>query len=263
MSVFVLKIIAVVTMIIDHTGAIFGNQLTDNEYWLMRSIGRIAFPIFVYLIAEGARHTRSMPRYLLRLGTFALISEIPFDIFLNLGLNNSLVFLEFSKQNVYFTLFLGALAIYWYKIHRAPDIEDVSRDTRRLFKPGIPIYHWLLVAVIIAAGWFLRTDYSVMGVGLIFACYFFKRKPLRLAAMAAAAVYWYGLDLFDAVLSGDGPVYTLYYAALFIGTLVPAALIALYNGRQGPKLKRFFYFFYPVHMLILSAVYLIITKDVF
>ena len=121
----VLKWFAILVMLTDHVGAcllevfilnIYGNSsltvMTGNpEMWIkvdliLRCIGRSAFPVFCFLLAEGARHTRSMPAYIRRLAVFALISELPFD----LALHNTPFF--WGAQNVFFTLLLG-LAVIW------------------------------------------------------------------------------------------------------------------------------------------------------
>ncbi len=98
---FQLKWIAVITMIIDHTGAVL---FPDNM--VFRYIGRIAFPIFCFLLVEGFFHTRDVRKYMLRLGLFALISEIPYD----LAFRDTV--LEFEHQNVFFALLLGVVMIW-------------------------------------------------------------------------------------------------------------------------------------------------------
>jgi hypothetical protein len=116
-----LKILALVCMLIDHIGAailyegillprapiIIGTPLHKLYlfYRVLRFIGRIAFPIFCFLLIQGFLYTSNRKRYVTRLGIFALISEIPFD----LALNNRI--LEFTHQNVFFTLFIGLLIL--------------------------------------------------------------------------------------------------------------------------------------------------------
>ena len=112
-----LKIIAIVTMLIDHIAATviirilkFGgyNDGLYQLYRVMRNIGRIAFPIFCFLLVEGFMHTRDREKYALRLGCFAAVSEIPFD----LAFNGKV--LEVGYQNVFFTLLLGLLTMMAY-----------------------------------------------------------------------------------------------------------------------------------------------------
>jgi len=97
---FTLKMIAAVTMLIDHVGYIFFPQ-----YVLLRIIGRISFPIFAFLIVEGFMHTRDVKKYIFRMIIFALITEIPFD-FAFYGTFN------WGHQNVLVTFLLALVAMY-------------------------------------------------------------------------------------------------------------------------------------------------------
>ncbi|MFR5765728.1 MAG: TraX family protein [Clostridia bacterium] len=101
MTSFVLKIIALITMFIDHLGyAIYG------KFSYLNYIGRIAFPIFAFQISEGFVHTKNIKKYFIRLLVFAIISQLPFMLFLS----------TFSKNiyelNIFFTLSFGLLAIF-------------------------------------------------------------------------------------------------------------------------------------------------------
>ncbi|NLG02851.1 MAG: hypothetical protein GX567_03310, partial [Clostridia bacterium] len=122
-----LKIIAIITMLIDHIAAVvLADYLSIDGirtiYKIMRSIGRLGFPIFCFLLVEGFMHTRDIKRYARNLGLFALISEVPFD----LAFKHKLIYLDY--QNVFFTLFLSLLAIWiislieeneqWNKVHQ-------------------------------------------------------------------------------------------------------------------------------------------------
>ena len=115
-----LKLIAILSMLIDHAGAtiirtlwqspVISSSVSQSRLWseiykISRSVGRIAFPIFCFMIVEGFLHKRNVWRYARRLFLFSLISEIPFD----LALKGSWYFPE--KQNVYFTLLIGLLVL--------------------------------------------------------------------------------------------------------------------------------------------------------
>lgn len=211
----VLKLIACLSMFIDHLGAVCFSEMMG-----FRIIGRLAFPIYCFLLVEGAVHTHDMKKYILRMGIFALISEIPFD----LAFYHRLVYT--GHQNVFFTLGLGLLAI-WFLEHPIEqlDIPDV------LYK----------LLVIIAAGLiaeFFNTDYGFTGIAVICVFYYLRGQPqlkypiaaILLAAMGGVEVY--------AVLA-----------------LIP---ILLYNGQRGRQTKVMqygFYIFYPAHLLLLAVLY--------
>ena len=170
----VLKLIACLSMFIDHLGAVCFSGMMG-----FRIIGRLAFPIYCFLLVEGAVHTRNMKKYILRMGIFALISEVPFD----LAFYHRLVYM--GHQNVFFTLGLGLLAI-WFLEHPIEqlDIPDV------LYK----------LLVIIAAGLiaeFFNTDYGFTGIAVICIFYYMRGQPqlkypiaaILLAAMGGVEVY--------------------------------------------------------------------------
>ena len=100
MSAFTLKMIALVTMVIDHVGAVFFPDLI----WL-RYIGRLSMPIYAFLLAEGYRKTRNFLHYALRLALFAVLSEVPYDLLFQGRV------LEFSRQNILFTLLTGYVVL--------------------------------------------------------------------------------------------------------------------------------------------------------
>lgn len=144
---FQLKCIAIVSMALDHTGAV----LYPSQIWL-RCLGRIAFPIFCFLIVEGFFHTHDVRRYMGRLGVFALISEIPYDLAFR-G-----VPLEYAHQNVFFTLLIGIGMMVLLERNR----------------------EWLVKAVILLLAMWLavliRSDYNFRGVLLIFVFYIFHES---------------------------------------------------------------------------------------
>lgn len=145
-SSFYLKLLAVITMLIDHIGAVL-----LPEYILLRCIGRIAFPIYCFLLVEGAVHTSDIRKYQMRLLFFALLSEIPYD------LAHSGTLLRPDQQNVFFTLFLGLLGI------------RVLEKYNRGFISALTIFFITMSAGI------LQTDYSFGGVCFILAFYIFYR----------------------------------------------------------------------------------------
>lgn len=240
-----LKMIAIISMLADHICAVVLTRVAINDLaqsgntglmalgqsWLFLivsiirlTVGRLAFPIFCFLLVEGFQKTRNVGKYALRLGLFALISEIPFD----LALKNKV--LEFGYQNVFFTLFIGLLtliAIKW--------IEG------RSWNKALQIIGMVLaLAAGMAAAKLLRTDYDAVGVLLIAALYLFRSKPWQ-RAVAGSVV------LIPGTLVLMGSLSELFATFAFLP-------IYLYNGERGWKLKYVFYLFYPLHMLILYLI---------
>ena len=167
-----LKWFAVLIMLVDHIGACLLEVFVLNYYgvsplagridnlyfWLsldsvLRGIGRAAFPIFCFLLVEGAVHTRSPRKYLLRLASFALISEIPFD----LALHNQPFY--WGTQNVFFTLLAGLLVIQAFQ--RSP-----GQEWRGM----------LALAVLGAAAELCGTDYGAIGVAVIAVMYLLRER---------------------------------------------------------------------------------------
>ena len=110
-----LKLIALATMILDHTTAALFPQ-----FWFLRGIGRMAFPIYAFLIAEGCRYTRDRFQYAMRLGLFALISEIPYDLALHPDIleQSGWGWNFVGRTNVFYTMFFAVSAIYIFETLR-------------------------------------------------------------------------------------------------------------------------------------------------
>ena len=247
MSALTLRIIACLAMLIDHIGYING-----NIYY--RIIGRIAFPIFVYLITNGFRHTSSRIRYALRLALFALISQVPFSLF-------SRGVVDFSHGNVLFTLLLGLLCIWSIDILR-----------KKTYLRWIALLPTLFVCGIYYFG-IISSDYGMRGILLTVVFYLFdgKSTPKRILMTVGALLSvfsYYALSLGVAVAKwalGNALVLPsmTQWEFLQIYSLGALIFIFMYNGRKGtyPKnrktaklLQYGFYAFYPVHQMILWAI---------
>lgn len=241
----VLKNIAVVTMLIDHIGAVIVTRLLIQNglytamvdqasydawmgqngglygiYMAMRIIGRFAFPIYCFLLAEGFQKTHDVKKYLGRMFLFALISEVPFD----LALSGKAWYPEY--QNVFFTLFLGLLVIAG--LHLVEQRFSGSETGKKILRMGLDAVIILLGCVLALI---LKTDYSFKGILAISVLYLFRNRK--------KAQVWAGVIVF---LLMDG--LEMIAALSFI-------LIWFYNGTRGKQNKYFFYFFYPVHLLLL------------
>jgi len=225
-----LKLIAIVTMLIDHIAAVVLERIIANYagdaktlntiYYIMRGIGRIAFPIFCFLLVEGFLHTRNVWKYALRLAIFALVSEIPFDLALHAT--------PFYKnyQNVFFTLLIGLLVLIGLKY-----TTELINDNNAI------LIYFTKIAIIIAgmvAADLLKTDYSDLGVMTIIVMYLLRKN--QAASMLAGCTV---LTIFN------------YFELPAFLAVIPAWL---YNGKRGLKLKYVFYVFYPAHLFILYLI---------
>ena len=221
-----LKGIAAALMLTDHVGAIL-----LPEVLALRCVGRLAFPIFAFFIAEGYAPTRDFGRYFRRLAILAVVSEIPFN------LENGAVF-DLTRQNVLFTFCLALLTL------RGLEALGRERGFGRWAGCG------LVLAAGFAAGELLRTDYGgwgVVTVALLYLCRSGKYAKLWLL-LAMATVNGLGMgSLTMPVFGGEMPIQIFAVAAL--------PVIWLYNGQAGPKgLRRAFYVFYPAHLLVLEGI---------
>ncbi len=201
---FQLKCIAVITMIIDHTGAVL-----FPENLILRYIGRISFPIFCFLLVEGFFHTRDALKYMLRLGVFAVISEIPYDLaFWDTAL-------EFEHQNVFFTLLIGVVMMY--ALEKSPEWPVQAAE--------------VLLAMWAAS--FLSSDYRFKGILLIAVYYFLReKKTAKHAAGAAWNLLWGKIQMYGvlatvplAFYNGEKGASMKYFFYLFY----PAHLLVLYG----------------------------------
>lgn len=221
-----LKWIAIITMFMDHSAKLLyvPQNLIDSfppgmamfytnlhkVFDVFLILGRLAFPLFCFLLVEGFIHTSNVKKYFLRLLAFALISEVPYD------LTFRLTYFSFEKQNVFFTLLIGLAVLIGLK----------------KFEKRTPLN--ILVSLgIVGAGIFtaeiLNTDYGGwIGVLMITVLYVLRDYPLV------------------KCLAGCGVILQNSISGMF-----SFIFIYLYNGERGRQWKYLFYWFYPLHLLLL------------
>ena len=194
-----------------------------------RSIGNS----FIFLLLEGFQYTHNRFRYIGRLLLFAAISEIPFDLAVNLSAKLILRghFLEFTSQNVFFTLAIGMIVLTALE-----GLRTLQMDT---------ILKTILIVGVVAFGaalaYALHTDYGAVGVLAICTAYGFQNQKKELR-MAAPCVVLSVLNMSE------------------LCALVDAGIVHYYNGKRGLKLKWVFYIFYPLHLLILAGICVLLFK---
>lgn len=216
-----LSILAAVCMVEDHFAAAF---LSQTAFYIpLRSIGRMTFPIFLFLLTQGVKHTASKPRYLARLAVFAVISELPFDL------------LFYRKhfypyhQNTLFTLAVCAFALMLLEKYKA--------------SPAKAMLGFSFCAI--AANIFYADGGALAVFLAVFMC--------GSAYSRAAALFVF--SAVNNILSGSNPVNGIYIWNM--AALIP---ISLYNGERGGEnwpflLRKWgFYLFYPLHLTALLLI---------
>jgi hypothetical protein len=300
-----LKLVAIITMLIDHIGAavlsriVFadGSHISESVplylvYNGMRTIGRLAFPIFCFLLVEGFLHTRNVIKYAIRLAVFALISEIPFDLAL------------FGKtfysgyQNVFFTLLIGLLVMIGFKLvaEKAADkkwlpvlavlgvfvigytLNEASYNLmnnlsgffnevqgRTLNISGLmkvvnaAVFCLVILIIYLLLCWrcsLRKASIWFTDLGVLFAGIFLafvlKTDYSGFGVLTIAVMYLLRGKHFRSMLGG---CITL---AIMSTSEIPAfldlLLVLMYNGKRGWNMKYIFYAFYPVHLFILYLI---------
>lgn len=215
-----LKLIACITMLLDHIGAVFFRGIG------LRLVGRIAFPIFCFLVAEGAHYTHSKRKYLFRMFIGAALSELPFDFGLFGGVT-------MRYQSVMLTLMLGLLAVF-----------TMEKLPRMWLKPFAVIPYYLIAD-------YLCTDYGGNGVLLVAMFAFCRELPnKRLWQTVGAALCCWCIGGYRVTLFG------LRFPLEMFGLLAMIP-IWLYNGRKlshSRAIQWAFYLFYPVHLTVIALI---------
>ena len=230
LTAFHLKTIAIITMLLDHMQVVFPEVFSP---WL-RVAGRLAFPLFAFLLAEGFRHTRSRGKFLVRLAVFAVVSEPFFDMAFNDA--SGLLGVDFlNDTNIFYTLFLGGAAITAYDYIKNRWHNTVSA-----------VFAFVLCCVLAA---FVGADYGELGVIFIFGLYV-VREEWRLKAMFFLCLSLW-LPLFMHLMQGYPLQYPSWRMAMVMATCLSVLLVAKYNKKRGldnPRIKWAFYLFYPAHL---------------
>ena len=214
-----LKYIAFLSMLIDHTNKaliypILNEGILQHISNLFDIIGRIAFPLFAFFVVEGFFKTKNRKKYLTNLFVFAVISEVPFDMFL------TSTFFNTRANNVLFTLALSLITIW---------IIDILKNKLENKPPTL----WYLVSVVvIIISCFISMqfglDYEHHSIIIVYLFYIFYNKPVVGCALSYLSII------------------TEVWSILGFG------LVLTYNGERGKQNKIINYWFYPVHLLILG-----------
>lgn len=226
-----LKVIACIAMLLSHlaqSGLLYMMEFAKTADLFML-IGRISMPLFSFMAVQGIILSKNREKYLKRLFIFALVSEIPFDLAFS-----GTAFFVYS-QNVFFSLFLGALMVYlWEKI----GTSQANIFLKLCFEILIFLGFYFI------AGFFM-TDYDSRAIVIIGLMYLAKESRL-LTAIAILIGF-----AFEARIGGD-------YLSIPYMVYLSIPLIFLYNGKRGTYNKWYFYAFYPVHLILIYLLKIIL-----
>ncbi|MDY4435132.1 MAG: TraX family protein [Candidatus Flemingibacterium sp.] len=263
MTSAILKLIALIAMTLDHTTKIIGQRdliilfpnvpLSSTAFILdtMECIGRLAFPVFAFLVVEGVVMTRSLPRYLGRLALFTIISE-PFYYFAftpeatAAGLLRHFTRLRFTS--VFATFTLSVLMIMLFRLAET-----------KLRRKAPLVYVPVTVAGLLFAE-ITHCDYGAFGVLLVISLYLAGSRGQKTAIICVWSILLYIVrqiyDGFSFHLS-----YLSVWSVLYcLAAMSSAVLLWLYNGKRGRQSKWLFYIYYPAHLFVLKLVGILIRK---
>lgn len=247
-SLFDLKLLAILAMVVDHAALNF----VPDDSWLsliMHFIGRLTGPIMFYAAVEGYHHTKNIKKYLSRLLLFAVVSYVPFILFMA---NGSIEQMKFIQLNVIYTIFMGVLAV----------------TVRRRVKN--PILKAVLILLLLTLA--IPGDWGVLGFAVIMAFDFyygnFKNQAFAyliliiyqsgIIAMITNPVYQF---MSQGTISQDFGFYK--YMIRELGLFLPLIVLRFYNGTSGASKKWqkwIFYIFYPAHLLLISGIAFFLQK---
>lgn len=230
MTAFALKLIAVVSMFTDHLAyTLYLAGLYPSEYMLMRAIGRIAFPVFAFMLSNGLTHTHSRGKYLVRMAVFAAVSQPFFALAFSPSSYGATPFSSFDifspGLNVFFTLAVSLAVLAAF---------DRFVDSMRTRCGICRAVSGLIIACLAAVVILPRSDYGYMGLLLTAGIYLTRRSRI---VQSLVIVLWSFAEYATHLSSW----------CFVIGAVAAAGLILLYNGRRGAK-ARWIYAFYPLHL---------------
>jgi hypothetical protein len=222
---FTLKIIAIITMLLDHLYTFLSPVGVDIPIWF-GYLGKLAAPIFFYLIVEGFFHTRSKVKYLSRLATFAVIM---------LGIN----FTTGIHNNIFLSLSLSIVLLM---------VIEYIKENKNI---GLKILG--IIGVILVSYLYMFTEASLYGLVMTLIFYFLRDKK---SIMAILYVLFSIMPVFSAIGAPDAfdQLFLFDYQWMMVFAIIP---ILMYNGKLGIKntfTKWMFYIFYPLHLLIIYGI---------
>lgn len=282
MTVFTMKLLAVLSMLVDHSAIFLFPRFIDVKlYMAMRAVGRFAFPVFAFLIVNGFERSRSIGRYLTRLVAFAVISQIPYVLAsdVNHYPQGSELVVKLSERWFVCLIFIAVAAVAWLSTVRLDGtviwpvlalgmaVLRVEYAGVRILSDELNVFYTLALGLSVISlldeAWNPRRDVVklLMRALALFGAFFLIKDNMdyRTLGVALIVAIWIargsrfsqaGVIILWCVVEYIVAGHPLAHFACAALSVVP---IVLYKGRQGPPLKLLFYAIYPVHLAILGA----------
>lgn len=238
-----LKIIAIICMTIDHVGYFFFDSLQTTEYIVLRSIGRIAMPLFVFLLIEGYFHTKSIKKYICRIFFCAVITQVVIYFFEKIDmLYFSSILPKINNFNILFSFSLILCGI------RFIDKKILGKDILDI------IIRAFFIAVILVLYTIFKIDYGIYGFLIAFMFYLIKKYSCDENVFSLWIIEAMIIAIFSVLAIKE--VFGIFAACSII-------FIAIYNekrGKKGKVLSTLFYVYFPFHYAVIFIVKLILSK---
>lgn len=230
LSAFVLKLVAIVAMTANHSAYIFYHYLPPEVLGVFFTVGGLTFPIMAFLLVEGYNHTSNIQKYATRLLVFALVSEVPFWLFLE------------PKGNVLFTLLIGLIVL---KLH-----DDWGAASPKF---------WLAVVAAVYVSSYC--DWGMIGPIVILMMRAIQDRRMRIVYPIVLIMAAIGLPNLMYAIAAASTIALPFALYAFVGSGADIPLLLSYNGQRGRPLKWFFYAYYPAHILALGLLKGLIFND--
>ena len=273
-----IKWVAVVFMTIDHLGA-YGFEIPffAAHYNVLRLLGRIAAPLFLYMVTESARHTRNRSKFIMRLYTAGVFTGL-FSALTNCWLGDIVGIIR--SGNIFFTFFYTVLYIHLLEIFIISLKENnikhlvicfiafVATYLPHLFIhciEGIDVSSWNIKNVYLlqdVANSFLPrplyVEYSLMFFLLGIAIYFSRKRTYQLFVYSIFCIMSYGGSILIPSVHTMGSI-AVFFERPQYWMIMALPFMLLYNGKLGRKHKMFFYLYYPLHRYLISIIQALLT----
>lgn len=239
-----IKIIALITMVLDHIGCLIEGVAPIWIYYILRTIGRISFPLFCYFVAEGYYYTKNKSKYLILLLIFAIISTIPHSLLFECSITNF---------NILFTFIISILFMMAY---------DHFYKGQTNFNKFSTIFIMIIISMFIYLIQYIGVSFSygLYGIFLPYIFYVYRESPALKYIMFTTLLLLNGIIQTTIIFSTveNATINTVMFEIISLFALTSIPIMMMYNGEKGKyNLKYLFYISYPAHMLVLYLIKII------